>query len=38
MIKSMFRSGKGNRGGMGIGVGMISEWEMTIGKVIVMGW
>ena len=38
MIKSMFRSGKGIRGGMGIGVGMISEWEMTIGKVIVMGW
>ena len=38
MIKLMFRSGKGIRGGMRIGVGMISEWEMMIGKVIVMEW
>ena len=37
MIKLMFRSGKGIRGGMGIRVGMISEWEMTIGKVMVIG-
>ena len=36
MIKSMFRSGKGIWGGMGIRVGMISEWEMMVGKMIVM--